>query len=150
MKDDQNIDGETRAFIESERAIDKDHNPQFNHDSWCKNTITLCSLDLDPGVIHWQGSPVAPFFMLHSLCDEPCFFHMPAFLFQPMFITMPCVHLHDGLVPSNTGSGAIPGKEAELKIFSNRTSCDPRSEPFGRTLGDHKESLEGTLSHLRK
>ena len=115
-----------------------------------KDIITLCSLDLDPGVIDWQGSPVAPFFTLHSFFDEPCFFHTPAFLFRPMFITMPCVHFHDGLVPSNTGSGAIPGKEAELKIFSNRTSCDPRSEPFGRTLGDHKESLEGTLSHLRK
>lgn len=114
-----------------------------------KDTITLCSLDLDPGVMDWQGAPVAPFFTLLSLCDEPCFFHTPAFLFRPVFITYHVsTSMMDRFLPA--GSGAIPGKEAELKIFSNRTSCDPRTEPFGRMLGDHEESIERTLSRLWK
>ena len=68
----------------------------------------------------------------------------------PCLITIPCVHFHDGPIPSNPGSGVIPEKETELKVFGNRTSCGPRSEPYGRMLGDHEESLEGTLSHLWK
>lgn len=95
-------------------------------------------------VLGWSA---APFFTLHSSVMS-CFFHTPAFLFRPVFITIPCVHFHDGPIPSNTGSGAIPGKETELEGFGNRASCDQRSEPYGGTLGDHKESSEGTLSHL--
>ena len=44
-----------------------------------KDIITLCSLDLGPGVI---GCSIL---ILHSFCDELCFFHTPAFLFRPLF-----------------------------------------------------------------
>ena len=133
-----------RAFTASEMFIDKDHNSQFNHYSWCRR----CYHTLFPWSWHW-GDGLArltgcsflhtPFLPRVSSVSSTCCLFYPGPCWSPY-------HVSTSKMGSNPGSGSIPGKEPELlKTFNSRTTWDPRKAALGWDVGRPVKSASKEL-----